>query len=259
MKRNIPPGENIRYSSWLRQYGIDFILNQAVPCDFISEGGYVNLFFKYHPISVMHNNSATARHCARTSFMGVKTGTKLAENGHYGEILTKDYILDIFIAGLLHDVGKRMIYDDLLLKSPITDEEKAEIAMHADNGVLIASQIMPSSHRVLNFIRLHNKCNGSDRVLEKDGRGAPLGSYLLRVSDIFDALVTPRPYRDGVATPAEAMAEIMTETFPPFLAETFGCDVLADKRFMSRVYSGTDVEKHFMTAKRVANPGKISF
>ena len=246
------------------------LLNDAVPCDFTyrheshscvavpSADQAVN-----RPISAISKiyvpcNPGTADQCARTALMDVGTAVRLRENGHYKEILDVGYIWDIFIAGLLRDVGKTMIPRRLLEKHPLTVAEKAEMGQHAEYSASIASKIFPfpNDHRVLDFIRFHHKCSESERVAEKDGDGAPLASHIIRACGRFDRLVTPRPYKEGVLAPGEALeqlkrlAEKENKHSPPFLLEALDDLVLSenprDRELMRRVYRGTDAEKYFV-------------
>lgn len=103
----------------------------------------------------------------------------------------------LYVAGLLHDVGKIILNIDLLNKErPLTDQEIMEIKKHPDFSYDIISKIKFPWKNVVDVVRHHH-----ERV---DGRGYPdalgdtslsEGAKILTLADAFDAMTTDRPYR----------------------------------------------------------------
>ncbi|MBK5189134.1 MAG: response regulator [Gemmatimonadaceae bacterium] len=114
------------------------------------------------------------------------------------------------IAGLLHDVGTAGINEGVLAKAGgLTPEEMSHVREHVRIGMQILSPLRYLG-RVLDYVCDHHE--------HFDGRGYPrgvageaisLGGRIIAAADAFDALTSPRPYRDAVA-PAAAMDTIQT-------------------------------------------------
>ena len=113
--------------------------------------------------------------------------------------LSDKEIHDLGIAGLLHDVGKSKIPNEVLNKpSRLTDEEFALMKQHTLFGFEILKNRKEFSEAImLGVLQHHEKING---------KGYPVGSSadkihsyakIISVADIYDALVTARPYKDG--------------------------------------------------------------
>jgi diguanylate cyclase (GGDEF)-like protein len=112
-------------------------------------------------------------------------------------------------AAELHDIGKVAIPDAILLKpEPLTAEERAFIQRHAVIGERIVSAA-PALMRVAQLVRSsHEWFDGSGYPDGLAGDDIPLGARIISVCDAFDAMTSPRPYRPGVKTAAEALAEL---------------------------------------------------
>ncbi|RJQ28782.1 MAG: HD domain-containing protein [Peptococcaceae bacterium] len=103
---------------------------------------------------------------------------------------------EIYIAGLLHDIGKIGIREEILLKpSRLTPEERREVETHP----LVGAKILEPANfppGVILAVRHHHENIGGDGYpdrLEKDQ--ICLGARILRVADAFDAMTSNRPYR----------------------------------------------------------------
>jgi HD-GYP domain-containing protein (c-di-GMP phosphodiesterase class II) len=127
-------------------------------------------------------------------------------------------------SGPLHDIGKVAVARDVLRKvGPLTLDELAEIRRHPTAG---ADLVMPirSARTALPYVLFHHE--------RWDGKGYPSGlrnesipveARLLAVADAFDAMVSPRPYRQ-VLSHDRALREISScagTQFDPMLANLF--------------------------------------
>ncbi len=111
----------------------------------------------------------------------------------------------ISIGGRLHDIGKIGIRDSVLLKpGRLTDDEYAHIREHPSIGKRILATI-PSLERIIPITYSHHE--------RWDGKGYPTGlkaakipfwARLVSVADMYDALTSDRPYRDGMS-PSKAV------------------------------------------------------
>jgi putative two-component system response regulator len=111
------------------------------------------------------------------------------------------------IAGLLHDVGTAGISEMVLAKAgSLTPEEMAHVREHVRIGMEILSPLRYLG-RVLDYVCDHHE--------HFDGRGYPrgvsgeaisLGGRILAAADAFDALTSPRPYREAISAMAAVTA-----------------------------------------------------
>jgi HD-GYP domain-containing protein (c-di-GMP phosphodiesterase class II)/putative methionine-R-sulfoxide reductase with GAF domain len=142
--------------------------------------------------------------------------------------LTREEIYHIKIGGVLHDVGKIGV-PDAILKKPdrLTDEEMAEMRQHPTKGYEIMRR---EELRWLLREELPALLEHHERL---DGRGYPNGlagptaisliGRIVAVADVFDALTSDRPYRNGM--PAEDALMILRRgaglEFDPDCVEAF--------------------------------------
>jgi response regulator RpfG family c-di-GMP phosphodiesterase len=115
--------------------------------------------------------------------------------------LPRDVIERVYIAGLLHDVGKIGVRDAVITKpDKLTEEEYLEIKQHPEIGYRI---LEPVDHLkdVAPCVRHHHEwydgCNRGypDRLA---GDQIPLPSRIILVADTVDAMSSDRPYRKGL-------------------------------------------------------------
>jgi HD-GYP domain-containing protein (c-di-GMP phosphodiesterase class II) len=103
---------------------------------------------------------------------------------------------DIYLAGLLHDVGKIGIDDDVLKKTgPLSDEEYLKIQGHVDIGVTILRDLKRLNHILPGVRHHHESFDGSGYPDRLAGEEIPLEARILAVADSFDAMSSTRPYR----------------------------------------------------------------
>jgi len=109
-------------------------------------------------------------------------------------------------AGLLHDIGKIAIQNDILLKvGPLTEDEWRSLKAHPNIGADIVEQLK-FLKEAAEVIRSHHERpdgNGYPRGLKGDD--VPLAARILNVVDAFDAMTSDRPYRK--ALPIERVVE----------------------------------------------------
>jgi HD-GYP domain-containing protein (c-di-GMP phosphodiesterase class II) len=103
---------------------------------------------------------------------------------------------DLYLMGLLHDVGKIGVDDAVLKKSgPLSPEEYRAIQSHVEIGVHILADLKKLSH-LLPGVRHHHECiDGSGYPCGLAGDEIPLEARILAVADSFDAMSSTRPYR----------------------------------------------------------------
>ncbi|MGN1197130.1 MAG: HD-GYP domain-containing protein [Acetatifactor sp.] len=122
-------------------------------------------------------------------------------------------VYQIGLAGLLHDLGKSEIPNEILNKpGRLTDEEFAVIKKHPIYGYnLIKDKTELSPEILLGVLQHHEKINGKGYPMGvTDNKLTPF-ARLLSIADIYDALVTERPYKKGF-TPRDSVEMIMAMT-----------------------------------------------
>jgi HD-GYP domain-containing protein (c-di-GMP phosphodiesterase class II) len=130
----------------------------------------------------------------------------------------------VYMAGLLHDVGKIGVREDVLRKpGKLTDEEFDEMKKHVDIGARILRDVKQVQDLVPGVLHHHERYDGKGYPHKLAGQSIPLLARILCVADCFDAMTSNRTYRK--ALPVEvALMEIRRcagTQFDPALAEAF--------------------------------------
>jgi len=102
-------------------------------------------------------------------------------------------------AGMLHDIGKVALPDDVLLKAgPLEPHERALIESHATIGFEMLRDLS-FLRDVLPAIRGHHeRWDGGGYPDRLGGAGIHLHARLMAVADSFDAMTSARPYRTAL-------------------------------------------------------------
>lgn len=143
----------------------------------------------------------TSQHSRRVAALSLKLALMA------GLSCTEAYVVGL--GGLLHDIGKVAVPDDVLLKpGGLNAEERRAMARHPVIGAAIVAQI-PSLQAVAAIVRSHHeRLNGSGYPDGLRGEEIPLGARIVAVADAYDALTTNRIYRSG-RTPIEAIRVLL--------------------------------------------------
>ncbi len=146
----------------------------------------------------------TASHCERLAFIGVAMGMVSG--------LERKDLLILYQGGFMHDIGKVGIPDSILFKpGKLTPGEWEVMRTHTTRGVEICRHVK-SLEPVMPIIRHHHeRWDGSGYPDGLSGKEIPLLARLLQIGDIYDALTSPRPYKDALS-PARALRIIREET-----------------------------------------------
>jgi putative nucleotidyltransferase with HDIG domain len=128
--------------------------------------------------------------------------TRLAEWALHvaGELgLDHDSLADIEVAALLHDIGKIGISDAILNKpSKLTAEEYETMKKHPEYGWAVLRQVPQMERASLMILHHHESYDGTGYPGRLKGEEIPIGSRIVSVIDSFDAMVSTRPYRQGM-------------------------------------------------------------
>ena len=103
---------------------------------------------------------------------------------------------DLYLMGLLHDVGKIGVDDAILKKpGPLTPEEYRLVQAHVMIGVHILSDLKKLAHLMSGIRHHHESLDGSGYPGGLAGEAIPFEARILAVADAFDAMSSTRPYR----------------------------------------------------------------
>jgi hypothetical protein len=105
----------------------------------------------------------------------------------------------LYLAALLHDVGKIGVSDAVLKKDgKLTEEEYREISKHPDEGWAILCDLEQLRYVLPGVLHHHERWDGRGYPDKLAGEAIPLDGRVLAVADAFDAMTSDRPYRKGM-------------------------------------------------------------
>ena len=165
---------------------------------------------------MISNDKFTQNHSYRVSVYATQIALELN--------MREDQVEDVRAAALLHDVGKLEVSREVLYKAArLTDQEMQEIKTHVERGVEMLSPVGGSLRRILPIILAHHdKFDGSGYHPTK-GQEIPVEAMVISVADVYDSLVSDRPYRKGLS-PFEARDTIVKASgtdFDPKIVNAF--------------------------------------
>ena len=100
---------------------------------------------------------------------------------------------------LLHDIGKIGIADAILNKpAKLTAEEYDLMKKHPEYGWAVLRQVPGMERASLIILHYHESYDGKGYPGGLQGEEIPIGSRIVSVIDAFDAMVSSRPYRQGL-------------------------------------------------------------
>ncbi|MDH3733680.1 MAG: HD domain-containing protein [Gemmatimonadota bacterium] len=158
----------------------------------------------------------TAGHSERVTDMAVRIGERLELSVHELELL--------HLGGLLHDIGKIGLPAAVLDKpARLTDEEYEKAKEHPRMGAKILAPITAYADVIPLVLYHHERYDGAGYPNGLIGEQIPLLARVITVADVFDAVTTPRPYREAMST-GEAVELIRRDSgghFDPTIVEAF--------------------------------------
>jgi putative two-component system response regulator len=145
----------------------------------------------------------TKGHVDRVSKMAIILGRKMGLTGSEMEAIR--------FGGILHDIGKITIPEYILNKpGPLSLEETEVMKSHPVAGYNICLPLKKNLGQALEVIRQHHeKLDGSGYPDGLKNEDISAASRIMAVVDIYDALVTDRAYREGLAL--EKAVEILRQ------------------------------------------------
>jgi response regulator RpfG family c-di-GMP phosphodiesterase len=144
------------------------------------------------------------------------------------------------IAARLHDIGRLIIPDAISHHAgPLTLDQWETVRRHSETGAAFLKNL-DFLAEIASIVRAHHESyDGTGYPDMKAGDEIPLVSRLLAVADAFDAMTSPRPYRETLTNEAalDQIRQMAGQQFDPRVAEAFlqvPPDVLDDIRSRGR-------------------------
>jgi len=153
--------------------------------------------------SIEAKDPYTHGHCERLAECSARLGERIG--------LDEEHITALRRAGVVHDIGKVAVPDNILLKpARLTEHEWQVMREHPITGEKICCPLK-SFRLVLPIIRHHHeKLNGTGYPDGLKGDSIPMTARVLQIVDVFDALTTERPYKKAMSL-AEALTTMEDE------------------------------------------------
>ena len=154
--------------------------------------------------SIDAKDKYTHGHSERVAFIS----RWIAERLSVEESLEEEQIHRIYLARLLHDIGKIGIDEAVLRKTgKLTDEEFACIRKHPSIGAGILREIKQMRDIMPGVLSHHERVDGRGYPDGLAGEQIPLTGRIVGLADSFDAMTSKRTYRDAMSVD-KALAEI---------------------------------------------------
>ncbi len=130
---------------------------------------------------------------------------------------------EIYLAGILHDIGKIGIPDSVLLKNGVlSPEEFRIIQQHPEIGYRIVERLGHLQFVLPGILYHHERWDGRGYPHGLKGESIPLMARIMAVADAFDAMTSSRPYRQAMPV-AKAQGIIVAGSGEQWDAEAVEC------------------------------------
>jgi putative two-component system response regulator len=180
---------------------------------------------------VEHREGVTGHHIEKAMhYLGILLGAMKKMGVYKQEVSTWDTGL-LLQSSQLHDIGKIAIKDSILQKPGIlTPEEFEQIKKHTTIGADIISKIEEDAteRKFLKYAKAfaathHERWDGSGYPIGLAGENIPLLGRMMSIVDVYDALVSVRPYKEALTK--EKAVQIILDgkgtQFDPLLLDVF--------------------------------------
>jgi putative nucleotidyltransferase with HDIG domain len=162
-------------------------------------------------------------HAQRVMDLAVDTARRMG--------LSRAQIETVRVAGLLHDVGKLGVPEEILVKpSALTDEEFEQVRQHAELGARIVEQMDFLAQLAPAILHHHERWDGTGYPQQLAGEAIPVTARVLAVADAWAAMTAERSWRPALR-PDEARALLQRDAgtaFDPAVVDA-AIDVIDDR------------------------------
>ena len=165
-------------------------------------------------------DSYTRGHTERVTRYALALAHQMMANGSVE--LADSFLENLYISGLLHDIGKIGVPEFILNKQgKLTVEEYDIMKRHTITGAEIVRPLSLPKDCVDGIYYHHESFDGSGYPEGIKGLDIPLMAAIISVADAYDAMTSDRPYRQGMSRET-ALAEIRNKSgiqFHPIVAQ----------------------------------------
>lgn len=204
-------------------------LSEKVQTEMIKKSEMQSHFIEELASVIETRDTDTGEHVQRTKMYVELIANELKKYDKYKDELTDKEIDRIISAAPLHDLGKITVSDTILLKpGKLTKEEFDIIKTHTTKGGEMIDSFFEKLDDVdfreeaYNIVMAHHeKWDGSGYPKGLKGEDIPLSARIMAISDVFDALVSKRVYKEPM-NPEEAFAILIKDAgthFDPNIIE----------------------------------------
>jgi HD-GYP domain-containing protein (c-di-GMP phosphodiesterase class II) len=195
----LPAALDLRHAVASRPLGGDLRASELVEHEEAFLGGRVRAIL----MRLGEKDPSTEGHTRRVALLAVEIGERLG--------LGERRLRQLALGGLLHDVGKLSVPNEILNKpGRLTDEEFAEIRRHPGAGRQLLNELGGFPRLVLDLVESHHERLDGDGYPNRVPAGAlDIAVRILTVADVYDALTADRVYRE--AWPTERALALLDE------------------------------------------------
>ncbi len=173
----------------------------------------------------------TGGHIRRTRSYVKALAEQISNKPAFADTVNKDFIEHLFMSAPLHDLGKVGVPDHILLKPDrLTPDEFEEMKKHTHYGKRVIEAVQGKLGNT-SFLRFaeemafshHEHWDGTGYPNGLKGQEIPLSGRIMALADVYDALISGRPYRRGISH-KEAVEVILAcrgTQFDPQLIDAF--------------------------------------
>lgn len=166
--------------------------------------------------SLFEKNNREVQHSKRVSEISEEIAIKLK--------LSNEEIKKIRIAGLMHDIGKIGIPDNILNKvGKLNNDEWSDIKRHSEVGYRILSSVNEFSEVAEYVLEHHERWDGKGYPKSLKEKEISLQARIIAVADAYDAMTSDRTYRNSLSE-EDAVIEIKKNSgyqFDPVITKVF--------------------------------------
>jgi putative nucleotidyltransferase with HDIG domain len=155
-----------------------------------AEESFLGAHVRALTVRLAEKDEYTEEHTRRVALRAVQVGEELG--------LSPGRVRALATGGLVHDIGKLSVPDEILKKpGPLTDDEFEVVKRHADWGDRMLRDL-GFKEEVRQLVRSHHeRLDGSGYPHGVAGPAMPLDVRILAVCDVYDALISQRVYREA--------------------------------------------------------------
>ncbi len=191
--------------------------------------------------SIDAKDKYTRGHSERVAFISRWITERYAENNP----IEDEYIQRVYLAGLLHDIGKIGIDERVLRKEgKLTEEEMNQIKAHPSIGANILADIKQMRDIIPGILYHHERIDGKGYPHGLLGNQIPLIGKIVMIADSFDAMTSKRTYREAMSI-EQAIDEIEKGLGTQFDEELGRAFITSDVKQMWKMIQGERIEDSY--------------